>query len=60
MLLDEMGQVSWQYSPREGNKAAHIMSHSETRWKESVIWFDIPPIFLVDQIVLDNVTATSY
>ncbi|CAI0458261.1 unnamed protein product [Linum tenue] len=54
-----MGQGSWQYSPREGNKAAHIMSHSETRWNESMIWFDRPPMFLVDQIVLDNVTTTS-
>ncbi|CAI0435220.1 unnamed protein product [Linum tenue] len=57
-LLGEMGQGSWQFSPREGNKAAHIMCHSETRWNESMIWFDRPPMFLVDQIESDNVTAT--
>ncbi|CAI0428531.1 unnamed protein product [Linum tenue] len=56
-MLRETGHSSWRYWSREGNKAAHIMSHSETRWNESMVWLDRPPIFLVDQILLDNVTA---
>ncbi|CAL1382138.1 unnamed protein product [Linum trigynum] len=58
-LLQDVGNGVWQYAPREGNMAAHIMAHTETRWNEREVWIDRPPMILVDQIMLDNVTADS-
>ncbi|CAI0402249.1 unnamed protein product [Linum tenue] len=43
----------------ETNKAAHIMEHSNTRWGEAEVWFDRPLILLIDQLSIDNVTASS-
>ncbi|CAI0412829.1 unnamed protein product, partial [Linum tenue] len=58
-LLRETGNGTWQYVPREGNMAAHIMAHTETRWNEREVWLDRPPMILVDQLILDNVAVTS-
>ncbi|CAI0561002.1 unnamed protein product [Linum tenue] len=41
-LLRETGNGTWQYVPREGNMAAHIMAHTETRWNEREVWLDRP------------------
>ncbi|CAI0381072.1 unnamed protein product [Linum tenue] len=41
---------------RTTNSAAHIMAHSKTNWESREVWIDRLPIFLVDQLVLDNVT----
>ncbi|CAI0393623.1 unnamed protein product [Linum tenue] len=41
---------------RMANNSAHIMAHSKTNWESREVWIDRPPIFLVDQLVLDNVT----
>ncbi|CAL1386824.1 unnamed protein product [Linum trigynum] len=54
-LIGQMGEVSWQYAPREANVAAHIMAHVETIWNERSVWVDRPPIILLDQLNLDNV-----
>ncbi|CAI0546106.1 unnamed protein product [Linum tenue] len=41
---------------RETNNAAHIMAHSESRWDMREVWLDRAPIFLLDQLRLDDVT----
>ncbi|CAI0383139.1 unnamed protein product [Linum tenue] len=53
--LEGMGQGSWTHYLRLDNYAAHIIAHSETRWDERVVWLDRPPIFVIDQLVKDNV-----
>ncbi|CAI0417654.1 unnamed protein product [Linum tenue] len=58
-LLRETGNGAWQYAPREGNMAAHLMAHVKTRWTEREVWYDRPPLIIVDQIELDDVAATS-
>ncbi|CAI0476924.1 unnamed protein product [Linum tenue] len=58
-LLEESGTGTWQHVGRDGNNAAHIMAHTETRWNECIVWMDNPPFFLVDQLQLDNVTANT-
>ncbi|CAI0422062.1 unnamed protein product [Linum tenue] len=54
-LLDSIPGGSIEHVSRKANEAAHIMAHSETRWNMAEVWFDRPPIFLVDQLRLDDV-----
>ncbi|CAI0457294.1 unnamed protein product [Linum tenue] len=54
-----MGQGSWQHCSRLDNYVAHIMGHSETRWDERVVLLGRPPIFVIDQLVKDNVIPIS-
>ncbi|CAI0436937.1 unnamed protein product [Linum tenue] len=58
-LLQETssGRVDIMHARREANNAAHIMAHSETRWDSREVWIDRPPIFLVDQLILDDATV---
>ncbi|CAI0406260.1 unnamed protein product [Linum tenue] len=46
-----------RHIPREANGAAHIMARALTPWGERVVWFDTPPICLIDQLQLDDVTT---
>ncbi|CAI0493327.1 unnamed protein product [Linum tenue] len=55
--LESIGGIM-RHVCRDPNAAAHIMAHSKTRWDEAEVWFDRPPIFLVDQLSLDNVTTS--
>ncbi|CAI0453651.1 unnamed protein product [Linum tenue] len=57
-LLFASGQGGWKHISREANEAAHLMAHTETRWNERVVWVDQPPVFLIDQLLQDNVTAS--
>ncbi|CAL1408340.1 unnamed protein product [Linum trigynum] len=43
---------------RTGNGAAHIMAHRETQWDNREVWLESPPIFLIDQVRLDDVTSS--
>ncbi|CAN0876047.1 hypothetical protein LINGRAHAP2_LOCUS11081 [Linum grandiflorum] len=58
-LLDEFDSAQIQHCSREDNKTAHIMAHSEARWNYRVEWVDRPPIYIVYQLILDNVTVYS-
>ncbi|CAL1362199.1 unnamed protein product [Linum trigynum] len=58
-VLLEAGGVDWKYASRKANEAAHVMDHTRTSWDEVVIWFDRPPVFLLDQLQLDDVTVFS-
>ncbi|CAI0465151.1 unnamed protein product [Linum tenue] len=40
---------------REANQAAHIMAHSKTNWEMREVWLDRAPVFLLDQLRLDDV-----
>ncbi|CAL1355132.1 unnamed protein product [Linum trigynum] len=42
---------------RQANNATHVMAHSETHWDCREVWLDRPPVFLIDQLQLDNVTS---
>ncbi|CAI0445712.1 unnamed protein product [Linum tenue] len=53
------GNGSWQHCPRSGNVAAHMLAHSKMRWNEREVWIDRPPVFIIDQLQLDCVTASS-
>ncbi|CAI0467360.1 unnamed protein product [Linum tenue] len=44
---------------RGANNAAHIMTHSKTHWDSREVWLERPPIYLVDQLKLDDVTSIS-
>ncbi|CAI0391186.1 unnamed protein product [Linum tenue] len=57
MLMGRMGETSWRHVIRNGNAAAHIMAHSNTRVDARSVWLDMPPVFLIDQLALDNVTT---
>ncbi|CAI0392555.1 unnamed protein product [Linum tenue] len=54
---EEAGRV--QHTRRNANKAAHIMAHMDTRWDETEVWFDRPPISILDLLKLDDVRLTS-
>ncbi|CAI0449047.1 unnamed protein product [Linum tenue] len=58
-LLQASGssKASIEHVRRTANNAAHIMAHSETHWECREVWIDRPPIFLVDQLLLDDVTG---
>ncbi|CAI0438977.1 unnamed protein product [Linum tenue] len=43
---------------RAANVCAHILAHNGTSWDSREVWCDNPPLFLVDQLRLDNVTFT--
>ncbi|CAI0398823.1 unnamed protein product [Linum tenue] len=58
-LLSDIGNGRWRHICREANEAAHIMAHAESRWNESLVWFDRPPNYLVNQLQLDSVTAST-
>ncbi|CAI0546892.1 unnamed protein product [Linum tenue] len=55
----ELGGGSWRHVKRQGNRAAHVMAHCEMSWDSPVVWIDSPPNFLVNQLILDNVTISS-
>ncbi|CAI0424872.1 unnamed protein product [Linum tenue] len=57
-LLLEAGGGDWKYANRKANEAAHVMAHTRTSWDETVIWFDRPPVFLINQLQLDDVTVS--
>ncbi|CAL1394077.1 unnamed protein product [Linum trigynum] len=40
---------------REANQAAHIMAHSKTNWETREVWLDRAPVYLLDQLRLDDV-----
>ncbi|CAL1381117.1 unnamed protein product [Linum trigynum] len=39
--------------------AAHIMAHCDMSWDSPVVWVDSPQNFLINQLILDNVTISS-
>ncbi|CAI0415407.1 unnamed protein product [Linum tenue] len=55
-LLGSTGETSWRHVRRTGNEAAHIMTHSDARVYVHSVWHDRPPIFLIDELAMDNVT----
>ncbi|CAI0428684.1 unnamed protein product [Linum tenue] len=57
-LLQELGDGGCRHVYRTANAAAHIMAHTRTRWNETEIWFDRPPMNVIDQLELDSVMAT--
>ncbi|CAL1360132.1 unnamed protein product [Linum trigynum] len=57
--LKQTGDGRWQHTPREANGAAHVTAHAEGIGEDRVIWLDTPPSFLINQLQLDNVTASS-
>ncbi|CAL1360124.1 unnamed protein product [Linum trigynum] len=57
--LEMMRVKAIRHISRDANKGAHLMAHVETRWNEPVIWVERPPVYLVDQLQLDNVTAVT-
>ncbi|CAI0406611.1 unnamed protein product, partial [Linum tenue] len=52
--LEVLNNGCWKFIQREGNAAAHIMAHRKTRWNETMVWWDTPPDFLADQLLLDG------
>ncbi|CAI0386761.1 unnamed protein product [Linum tenue] len=54
-----MGENTWRHARRQANMAAHIMAHSDISWNSPVLWVDSPTHFLVNQLILDNVTISS-
>ncbi|CAI0476738.1 unnamed protein product [Linum tenue] len=55
-----MGDSTWRHVRRQANMAAHITAHSDISLNSPVVWVDSPPHFLVNQLMLDNVTVSSY
>ncbi|CAL1359509.1 unnamed protein product [Linum trigynum] len=53
------GNGTWNHVRRTANEAAHLMSRSATRDLEAIVWLDRPPVFLIDQLQHDNVTAST-
>ncbi|CAL1368219.1 unnamed protein product [Linum trigynum] len=58
-LMEEIGGGEWRHVSRMANEAAHKMAHVNTRWNEAEVWFDRPPMCLLDQLKLDDVTVSS-
>ncbi|CAI0461851.1 unnamed protein product [Linum tenue] len=58
-MMRELGGGNYKHIKREANEVAHKMAHSMTNWEERQVWLDRPPVFIVDQIKLDDVAATS-
>ncbi|CAI0419073.1 unnamed protein product [Linum tenue] len=54
-LLEETGDGECKHVSRTANEAAHIMAHLDTNWNVSEVWFDRPPICLLNQLELDSV-----
>ncbi|CAL1389906.1 unnamed protein product [Linum trigynum] len=48
------GSMEIRFEGRESNKAAHTMAHIQRGWDETELWASRPPIFLVDQLILDS------
>ncbi|CAI0464675.1 unnamed protein product [Linum tenue] len=59
-LLEETGGGTLQYVSRKANKAAHIMAHTNILWDIADVWFDRPPLNLIDQLKLDDVTIPNH
>ncbi|CAI0383231.1 unnamed protein product [Linum tenue] len=55
-LLEETGGGTIQHVSRKANEAAHIMAHVRTLWDRAEVWFDRPPLILLDQLKIDDVT----
>ncbi|CAI0448465.1 unnamed protein product [Linum tenue] len=53
-----MGDGGYRHVYRSANAATHIMAHMKTRWNETEIWFDRPPMSVIDQLELDSVMAS--
>ncbi|CAL1368489.1 unnamed protein product [Linum trigynum] len=58
-LLGEFENGSLRHVSRKANEAAHIMAHTMTRWNRAEVWFDRPPLNLLDQLVIDNVDSVA-
>ncbi|CAL1352428.1 unnamed protein product [Linum trigynum] len=53
--IRNMGEVRVTHIGREANVAAHLMAQVNARWDERQVWFDTPPLMLLNQLLLDNV-----
>ncbi|CAL1410544.1 unnamed protein product [Linum trigynum] len=58
-LATETGGGQVQHVSRKANEAAHIMAHTKARWDIADVWFDRPPLNLLDQLASDDVTSLS-
>ncbi|CAN1222090.1 Putative ribonuclease H protein At1g65750, partial [Linum grandiflorum] len=59
-LMSGFDHGSWRFCRREANMAAHIMAHSNAHWNHKLVCEGRPPIFLIDQLQLDNITGREF
>jgi hypothetical protein len=52
-LLLSIGEVSFNFYPREANKVAHELARFEFDNSLSCNWVDVPPRFLLDSLIND-------